>query len=388
MRGRYFVRSRAGLVYLRALDAALSTFRSRRVTEAIVPDRLLVGVGGHLGDAVVATSAIAALRRAFPDCRIGVAAPSWVAPVLEGHPAIETIHRIDHWKLNRSAINRYEKLRATISTYHTALSEIRSCRYDASIDLYPFYPNMSLLFAHAGIPVRIGYDSGGGGPVQTRPTPWVNDSRHIATKQLQLVGLLTGKAEGDPRYDLPLLTESDEAFASAIRARAGLRSGYVVLHPGTGNPLKSWPAENWMELARTLVLDGRQVAITGHGAEEVRLAAWLRSGEPRLVDLSGQTTLRQLRVVLRDADLFIGCDSVASHLAAASATPAVTIMAGMNDSRAWTPLSDASIAISHFVTCAPCFRDEGCSLMSCIRDISVDDVMEAGRRAARKARKV
>jgi ADP-heptose:LPS heptosyltransferase len=385
MRGRYLVRNNLGFAYLRALDRLLAIVSAHRVDEKPAPERILVGIGGHLGDAVLATSALAAIRRALPTSRIGVAAPSWVASALDGHPAIDTMHRFDHWKINRSPVSLVGKLRTCVSTYREALSEIRSFAYDASIDLYPYYPNMSVLFAHAGIPVRVGYESGGGGPTQTRSAPWREDSHHIAVKQLQLVALLTGTAAGEPAYDLPSLTNDDEASTFEILRRSGLQDGYVVLHPGTGNPQKLWPASRWLKLATTLLLDGRQVVITGYGSREKALAALLHAEEPRLIDLCGQTTLRQLRIVIRGADLFVGCDSVAAHLAAASATPAVTIMAGMIDPRAWQPLSDTTVSLMHNVRCAGCFSGEKCSSMDCVREVTETDVIGAARAAEARA---
>src|SRR5437867_5632253 len=88
LRGRYLVRNRAWNAWLRANDAALrllmaSTTRSG--ASRAIPQRLLIAVGGHLGDAVIATSVFEPLRAALPMLDIGILTASWNRPVFEGH---------------------------------------------------------------------------------------------------------------------------------------------------------------------------------------------------------------------------------------------------------------------------------------------------------------
>src|SRR4030095_3015555 len=131
------------------------------------PSRVLLAVGGHIGDAVISTATLSLLKREHPDVDIGIVAASWAAPVFGGHPDVARLHLLDHWKFDRSSRPLASKVARHRRTLATALREIRSARYDAAVDLYAYYPNMAWLMWRAGIPVRVGYRSGGYGPLYT-----------------------------------------------------------------------------------------------------------------------------------------------------------------------------------------------------------------------------
>src|ERR1043166_2531074 len=101
MRGRYLVENPLGAVYLSLFDVAAKLFATSKARPAAI-SRIVLGIGGHLGDAVLATAAFPMLRRALPHAEIGVVAASWTLPVFEGHPAVSRIHCMDHWRFNRS----------------------------------------------------------------------------------------------------------------------------------------------------------------------------------------------------------------------------------------------------------------------------------------------
>jgi ADP-heptose:LPS heptosyltransferase len=345
MRGRYLVQSTAGLTYLTLLDTLLGWRRNRREEPSTIK-QLLIGVGGHLGDAVIASSVLPVIMRGLPGVQIGVAAPSWVMSVFENHPVVKWTHRIDHWKVNRSSISRFAKFRRSVATHRRALAEIRAVGYDAAVDLYAFYPNMAVLFGRARIPVRAGFESGGGGPLYTRRLPWAPDSGHVLTNQLRIVSELGIYADNrDVKYCLPPVGPEDENNARSLLAEAALAERFIVLHPGTGDQSKAWPLERWRELATSLVSAGRRVVVTGAGQSEREAGEWLREYEPSIVNLSDRTNVPQLRVVLRRAVVVVASDSSAGHLAAAEGTPVVSVMGGPSDPQQWKPLSTAGVVL-------------------------------------------
>jgi ADP-heptose:LPS heptosyltransferase len=350
MRGRYLVRSHTGFFYLAALDALLKTIPITAVERKPV-SRILVGVGGHLGDAIIATTVLPAIRHAIPDAEIGIAAGSWAVPAFEGNPAIARIHRVDHWKVNRSGIGRLAKFRRSLTTRRTAISEIRAAHYEAAIDLYPFYPNMSTLFARARVPIRVGFDSGGAGRLYTTAIPWLEGPTHMADRERELLSTFIGTPTGPPRYDLPPRSRAANAAAAALLDAAGLLSRFIVIHPGTGDARKAWPLDRWAAVCRALIARGDQVAITGSGEIEGRDAARLRAQVPGVVDLCGQTTIGELRAIMARASLVIACDSAAGHLAAAEGAPLVSIMGTMADPALWAPLTEMRVA--HILTVGP-----------------------------------
>jgi ADP-heptose:LPS heptosyltransferase len=379
LRGRYLVIDPAAWLYLRTLDLALSAIvRSHPEAPTRPIRKLLIGVGGHLGDAVIASSVLAAIHEALPGVEIGLALSSPSLPVFAGHPLVRWMHVVDHWKGNRSAATWLKKRKVSTKSHAQALTEIRTVGYDASIDLYPFYPNKSVLFWRAGIPRRIGYESGGGGPACTTALPWKYTHDHVVLQHHRLVKELIGTVREPVAYDLPDIPATTTDAGHALLSEFGLEiGGYVVLHTGSGNSRKSWPREQWLDLIDVLSAEGNAVALTGSGHADRETINYLRARRPALIDLCDRTDLNLLRFVLRHATLMVGVDSSAVHLAAAEGTPCVSIMAGISETEHWRPLSPNAVVATHPVPCAPCFRSNGCAEMTCVRAVTAKNVLDA-----------
>jgi ADP-heptose:LPS heptosyltransferase len=381
--GPYLVRNRALRAALTLRDSYLRlASQAARATVPESPRRVIVAVGGQLGDAVIATSAIRQLRDSFPSCAIGVLCPPVAAAVFEHHPAIERVHVVDHWFWGRSghtAISISRRWRGMRSRRESAIREIAAAGYQMSIDLYPYFPNGSTIFAAAGVPVRAGWTSGGGGPLLTHPLAWRDTRAHVARQHAELLEHCWGRVPlAAPSYSLPPLSAEASAQGRSLLASAHLTEGnYTLLHPGTSNPRKRWPTAKWADfIAR---VDG-PIAITGAGAADGDQIAAIRALRADAVSLWGQTDLGTLRFVLGNARAVVSVDSVAAHLAAAEGRPTIAIMSSMADPQHWAPLGDNVRALTATMPCAPCFRTAGCAAMSCVRDVSVDEVIDALRR--------
>ena len=379
LRGRYLVQNRAWNTALQLTDAVLA--RVAHATHASIvapPRRILVAVGGQLGDAVIATGVLPVLAGLFPSAELGMLLPSWSRAVVTGHPLLARTHHADHWKLSRTPAGRLRKWSAYRTSAAAAVRELRAENYDVAIDLYAYYPNSSWLLWRAGIPVRVGYTSGGCGPLYTRAIDWSASLGHTARQHLRLVHEIapahtaTRIAESAPRYDLPPLQE-----LAIARARELVGGRYVVVHPGTGDPKKAWPLEQWRALIARLAQRGDRVVLTGAGDRERSVADTLVHSGANVLNLVGALDWPTFRVVLANAAAAIGPDSVAMHVAAAEGTPAVVLMAAISDPAQWRPLGDRVAALTHAVPCAPCFRKDGCAEMTCVREVSVDETLAA-----------
>ena len=381
LRHGYLVKHPALNLALRTRDAWLERTRSSGASVTVpVPRRLLVCVGGHLGDAVLATSVFPILQAGYPNATIGVLAPSWSLPVFENHAAIRWRHAFDHWKTNRSASALEGWLRYRRSTAR-AVSEISEIGYDVAIDLYPYFPNAARVLAKAAVPIRIGYTSGGGGPLYTHPAPWVDTSRHTVDQHLALMnGFLPELSSAPLHYDLPPIAPDAEARGRTLLENFGIeRRRYIVLHPGAGSRRKQWPAHQWRELIdrlRRLDTDLR-IVFTGHGSSDSAAIHEIRGDDASLISACDRTTWNELRYLLGNAALVVGVDSLAVHLAAAGEVPCIAIMAAMSDPAHWRPLGSRVRVLTVAVPCAPCFRSDGCGTMRCVRGVTADEVARA-----------
>lgn len=379
LHGRYLVRNRGWNAALRVTDAALSLLVQRARADSLAsPRRILVAVGGHLGDAVIATTVLPEIASAFPNAMIGMLLPSWSRGVVDGHPRLRWLHHADHWKMSRRPETAAAKWRIYRETASRAIDEMRSVGYDIAIDLYAYYPNAAWLLWRAGIPMRVGYASGGCGPLYTTALEWRPELGHTAAQHRALLRAAgVGKTDGDAFYELPPIAPDVRDHAATI-----VDSGYIIAHPGTGDPRKAWPLEKWSAVIVALVLAGEHVVLTGKGQADQRISDQLAAEHPGVLNLVGKLDWQTFRAVVAGSKLLIGPDSVAVHTAAAAGIPTIAIMAAMSDPEYWRPLGEQGVVLTRAVACAPCFRKEGCAAMSCVRDVAVGDVLAAYERLA------
>jgi ADP-heptose:LPS heptosyltransferase len=367
MRGRYLLRHVVGNAGLRVIDAALGLRPRVRPPEIPrAPRRVLVAIGGQLGDAVMATTTIGALHAILPDAEIGVLAPTVARTVLDGHPRVARLHLLDHWSVSRSGAGILSRVQRYRDDARRVTAEIRAARYDLAFDLYPFFPNSSRVLHRAGVPVRVGFTSAGFGALYTHAVSYPDDDRHAIEIQVALIGEHLG---------IDAVARGHLTPNRAERAVPG--AGYVVAHMGAGTPEREWPADNWRVLLTGFVERGYAVRCTGLSGREAALADRATQGLANCTNLCGTLDWSGFVDVVRAAEFVVGVDTVASHIAAEAGVPVVALTAGNGHIANFRPFSPRGVALTHLVPCAPCYRRHGCAEMSCLREISVADVQMA-----------
>jgi heptosyltransferase-3 len=370
--------------YLSACDAALSRLAPRRdaASGAAIGAsrrwrRILVANTAHLGDVILASAALPALRAAYPDAELGFLCGGWSRPLVEDHPLLSRVHTLDHWLQNRADAPLTRKIARYLRTRRRAIAEIRAAGYEAAIDLYSFYPNAADVLRAGGIPVRIGYTCGGFGALYTHPVEFrYRRGRHIAEYHADLLRIL-GVDEKRIAAMRPLIAAPSPAAArrgDAELAARGIAGEFVLMHVGCGDPRKAWPAAKWSAMARRLTALGIRVALAGRGADDRRTIAQIAAAGPGCADCCDAFDLPALAAAIGRARAIVAHDSAAAHLAAAAGTPAVVITPGI-DPEFWRPMSGKTVSLVSPAPCSPCFR--GCSAMECVREIPVERVAAA-----------
>jgi heptosyltransferase-3 len=386
LRGRYLVQNPIWNTWLRVNDSVLAAFR-RGGAPVPVPTgvrRVLIAVGGHLGDAVIATSIFAPVREAFPGSEIGVLTGSWNRQVFDGHPDVRWIHTVDHWKLNRSRTSFVKRWWRAHRMRRAARRDISSLGYDVAIDLYAYYPNSSRLLARAGIPRRVGFVSGGGGPLFTSPIEW-EPGRHVALDHVALLRALTPTlpALAPLRYSMPRAEPRAARKADEILRAASVRlDNYAVIHAVAGAARKDWSVEHWRAVARALQAEDTDVVLTGAGADQRRTTVQIAHGITGIANLCDLLTWDEFRHVITQARIVLSVDTVAAHLAAAAGTPCIAIMTGVDDPHRWRPLGERVSMFSDGAAGSPrspCQPIYGCTDTSCVQDVALASVLSAAR---------
>jgi heptosyltransferase-2/heptosyltransferase-3 len=300
--------------------------------------RMVIVLPCCIGDVVMATAALGALRRAHPDAHIAWAVGTWSRPALEGHPHLDAL--LD----TGDAAN---PVRTAGGMLHM-VRLLRAGRFDALVSLMRS-PGMSIAALLSGIPVRAGLDSGGRGFGYThRARIDPAQPRHEAELYLDVVRAL-GIDSGAARAFVPVDAQA-QAIVRMARAAAGAGDRYLVVHPGGGrNPgmmldAKRYPPEALAQVADALAdrMGCAVVVIGGAGdralVEAVR--ARLRAPSAALIGMA----FRAVAALAVDALVYIGSDTGMTHLAAAAGAPTVAIF-GPTDPRRYAPFGTRVLAL-------------------------------------------
>lgn len=374
--GKYLVQNPALATMLKVVDGILGAivrpgpFPSHEGP----PRRLLLSFGGHLGDAIIGSAVLPLVREYWPDTEIGLLTASWAAQIFEGDERLRWTHIADHWFLNRSA-GRWRRFVMHHRSRSRSVREVARVGYDVAIDFYPYFGNNVALFHAARIPRRIGYVSGGFGPLLTDPVQWEHSGRHTAEDH---VGLLRRVGMSVPeeralRYSIP---RRPSAIGASVRSAESLND-YIVVHMGAGLPHKEWPRQHWSRVVTTLSEAGQVLVFTGHGDGQREAAEQAIAGRKDCHNLCDLLSWSEFGNIISGARLVLTVDSVAGHLAAAMETPVITLSTGVNPMGQWAPLGERALTLTRDVICSPCYRSRGCETMMCLRGLTPEQVLAA-----------
>lgn len=371
-------------------------FRRRVGLDELSSARILILKPCCLGDVVFASPLVRELRRALPSAHLTFAVGAHSRPTIARHPALDAL--LDTGSVGGSRRGPRE--------FFELVRQIRAGRFDACLVLERS-ALLTLLPLLAGIPIRVGIDSGGRGFSLNVAVP-AKPSRPESELYLDLFRALGGQpTSGQLEYQ-----PSKEAIQQADRIVEQRLPGdcpFVLLHcAGGANPgmvltRKRWPIASFRDLAARIVESGAAVVLVG-AAEDREVAGGLTprpspspmergdpdsplhlpaNGEGRgvrppglVINLVGELSLDELAALARRAAAYVGNDSGPSHLAEAAGANVVMLF-GPSDPIVYGPRGRNAVALTAGLWCSPCFengRVAPCANVLCMRSISVDRV--------------
>lgn len=344
-------------------------------------DRLLVVMPSWLGDTVMATPTLRALRALYPKAHITALIRVAIRPIIDGCPWLDRIITV-----------RPRRHRGTDGRRvgHVALARrLTAGRFDTAV-LLPNSFRSALLARMAGISRRIGYDRDGRGFLLTDRLLPRRDKEGfvpVSTRDYYLgIARYLGANNPDPTMALFTRPEQD-AQADQILERAGFmpddRRPLVLISPGANyGDAKIWDAHRFAQVADRCVGEfGAVVAVSGAPHERPILDRVLGAMTEQALDLSRLgVNLALLKSVVRRSSLVISNDTGPRHVAAALNVPVVTVF-GPTDP-AWTTIDfPAERQVRVDVFCGPCQKKK-CPLQNtadehcCMTRVSADMVFE------------
>lgn len=333
--------------------------------------RILISNPAHLGDVVISSSIVPLLKTKFPNSVIYFLVGNWSRKVAESISGVDEILCYRHWKLNRDSIPRWRKFLIYLADCKILLSQLRNKEIDLAIDLYPYYPNSSLLLFFGKVKSRLGFTTGGFEFLYTKAVPFVIKDQHVVTSYISLLKEIgINNVQGSElKPSLSLTYPPQEKIPSDEPT--------VIIHPGSGDEKKLWPLEKWIDLIISLAdaIPGLKIILTGSSPQEQHIASELLKYAKNVENLAGKQSWKEFCFTVSQANLLIGVDSVAGHVASAYSVPVVIVAAGMSNVNHWKPIGETVEVLTMVLPCAPCYNGKGCVEMKCIRDISVQNVL-------------
>jgi|GEM_PF-456814 len=340
------------------------------------PDILVFKLSA-IGDIILTTPILPALKEKYPGTRITFMAGREAAPLLENHPDISEIWTVDQmifW--NKKIFSLFRLLR-----------EIRRRSFDQVYILH-WSPVFHFFFWLSGIPERYGFAREGKSFRLTRGVPYTeaDASRHDVNQYLSVIGEEFAPAGSVTRTPRLYFNENERAEVCRLFESLPSDAVFIAIAPGGGNnpklhmPQKRWPAENIAELIKLLLKDkNRFILIIGDKSERDLLDRWLAPNE-HINNLAGRFNLRQTALVIEHSHLFIGNDSGLLHMAGALGIPSLSFFGPTSPSGKipeWTRMQTLYTG----EPCSPCYRfghAPACPYnLKCLNNISVQTAMKA-----------
>lgn len=313
---------------LRVMPANSKHSHSKQTPSHPTPKALVVRLGA-MGDVLHALPAVAMLRRALPEARIGwVVERRWrellCAPEVElagsrgaGRPLVDEVHLVDTRAWRKRLLGP-----ETRRDFQAAIQGMQAREYDAALDLQGAIKS-AVIAKLSGARTTLGfrkprerlarwlYDS----QVDGRPAHVIEQNLELVQAWLEKIGLSRATATLNPGAALLPRDKASEARLDAILQSTGLlRSPIAVLNPGAGWGAKQWAPARYGELAVRLASRGLRPVINYGPGEEGLAREAVAASDGTAVALF--TSLSELMALARRGQLFIGGDTGPMHLAA------------------------------------------------------------------------
>jgi len=311
---------------------------------------ILVVQTAKIGDMICTTPVFREIKRAYPGCRLGVAADPCVVPLLKYNPHVDEIIPFERAAL-RGVVG---KIRTACALYKRG--------YSSALVLMPNAANL-LVVRWAMIPVRVAvFPDFAGGTLKRLLGLATAVEHHTPPRSAQETYLASlrhlGIREWTDQREVYAVPGADFSFCiDSLRGPGGQGTAPVGLVLGTGNRLKDWGTRRFAELAAMLRAKAPVVLIgpASEAARAERVMAAAGDGPGRgMLDLCGQVTLAELPALIERLSVVIGVDTGVVYMADALGVPVVDI-AGPCDTTDQRPTGARGRVIQERgLPCVPC----------------------------------
>jgi len=322
-----------------------------------------------LGDVVQTLPLLAAFRERFPGAKLSWVINGALAELLEGHPHLDQVIHFDR--------------RGAWAGWMRLLGDLRLQQFDLVFDLQGLLRTAVMNWSTRAA-LRVGLESSREGAHLACHTV-IPDTGRLVPAHLRYWRVAEAIGMGHLRRQ-PVVALGDEHRSWVATQLHGATGATLAVHPGAGWLTKRWPVEKFAvvaaKAARRFGLSIVLVGSPGERALSLQLENLIRRFAPpaQIVNLAGQTSLKQLAALLQRSDAILTNDSGPMHMAAAMGTPVVGVFTSTDPIRSGPPGSEHHL-IPTRISCGGCYKKRcpysGLKHLGCLEELTIERVWYA-----------
>jgi lipopolysaccharide heptosyltransferase I len=341
-----------------------------------------------LGDVIQTLPILPLIRQKYPDAYVGWAIDADLVHAIEGHDLVDQIHPC-HRKRWSKDMRHPLSWAKTLREMNEFAESVRSVGYDVALDVQGLFKTGLLTF-FSGAKHRIGFAHGRELSTMFYQKSYIDRQHYFdpSFHHVDHMALLTrvlGSCRENYSAPLPPVTLGTEIkMASMLDKGFTYRAPIVALAPGTQWESKRWSDTHWIELVHRILNEKKfNILFVGSPADKATVARILEKvpASPRILDLSGKTSIRELYALFPKIHAAIAADTAPLHIAAAAGTPHVIGLFGPTSVTRTSPIGSPDTRLFSTegqLSCQPCHK-RVCPLGTgeCLERISAESIFAA-----------
>ncbi len=336
------------------------------------PKRILLVRTDRIGDVVLTTPAIRAVRQSLPESFLAMMVRPYSVEVVKNNPHLDEVIVYDKRGKHKTFWNSFKFVR-----------DLRKKEFDLAFVFHPTN-RVNIITFLAGIPERIGYNRKCGFLLTKKlPDEKFKGEKHEIEYNLEVIAA-RGISAANKEVEM-VVSQEEENFALKFFQGNGLdrKIPLVAIQPGASCPSKRWPVERFAEVGKKLMESFPvKIIIIGSNEEGPLLERLRRLLGEKAVIVQG-LALGNVGAILKQAQLFISNDTGPVHIAAAMKTPCLVIFGrkqpGLSPRR-WRPRGREHIIFHKDPGCQVCLAHSCDKGFQCLKAITVFEVFQAAQK--------
>ncbi len=327
-----------------------------KVQMSFTPGKILIIQLRQLGDVLLTTPVIRALKERYPGTHISFLTEKNAYDILSGNPWLDEIITVD----------RKPPLWRQLQT----IMDIRKRKYDLIVDLLA-NPRTAYITFFSGAGLTISFDIPYRGllyDIRIRATgSYVAEHRLSLLKPLGIDG-----CDVTPYIHVP--GKADDKMAAFLETAGVKKENFLVCLDSTHRRIvRKWTQEGFAALADLLKerFDATVVFLRGPGEKEEVERIMAMCAHSHII--SPETNIKELAALISRADLLVGNCSFPRHIAASVGTPSLAILGATGEE--WTHPASMHKTVKKGLPCQPCNKKRCSENLRCLTELSVDEVL-------------